>query len=72
MTWSETAQILAASALLITALGTVWNGVQLKTNAKAVEQIHIATNSMKDELVSEVRKASRAQGLLEGRAEERL
>jgi hypothetical protein len=31
--------------------------------SEQVEQVHIATNSMKDQLVSEVRKASFAEGV---------
>lgn len=38
-------------------------------NSLKIEQVHKATNSMKDELVSEVRKASLAEGLQQGRDE---
>ena len=34
---------------------------------RKVEVLHVATNSMKDELVAEVRQSSLARGLLEGK-----
>ena len=49
-------------------------------NGRKIQEIHVSTNSMKDELVREVRAASTAKGnleghkagLAEGRAEDRL
>jgi C4-type Zn-finger protein len=40
---------------------------QRETIAKNVEEVHKATNSMKDELVKSTAAASRAQGIDEGR-----
>ena len=37
--------------------------------AAAVQEVHVATNSLQDKLVAEVRSAEHAKGLKEGRAE---
>lgn len=45
------------------------NSRQITENSAAIEVVHRATNSLKDELVAEVRESSHAQGLKQGRAE---
>jgi hypothetical protein len=62
MTWGDLAQILGAAASLVAAIGTFVNG-------RKIDVVHRATNSMKDELVREVRVSSHAEGLREGREE---
>jgi len=57
--------VLNSVLLFATALLTFWNN-------RKIEQVHRATNSMKDELVREVKQASHAEGLKEGREEPRL
>ena len=55
-TWSDVAQ-------LITALAAVGAFVLSWHNSRKIEIVHRATNSMKDQLVAEVRKAEHAQGM---------
>lgn len=55
MTWGDFAQVVTAAGILITAVGTFRNGRGIKDVVKH-------TNSMKDELVKEVRVASFAAG----------
>jgi hypothetical protein len=45
---------------------------QMQRVVRTVEIVHNATNSMKDELVASTAKASRSEGVAEGRADERL
>ena len=40
-------------------------------NAKKIEEVHLATNSMKDALVASTDQASRAEGELKGAQDER-
>lgn len=39
-------------------------------NAKKIEQVHLATNSMKDELVAVTKKASKDEGVLQEKQDE--
>jgi len=41
----------------------------MKAVTTAIEVVHLATNSLKDQLVAEVRVSEHAKGLKEGRAE---
>lgn len=59
---------IAAIGALIVALR---NGVQVTKNTAAVEGVHKATNSIKDELVAATRVAALAEGVIRGAAEER-
>lgn len=56
-------------AQLITALAAFGAMAMGWWNNRKIEQVHIATNSMKDELVNEVRVAALAKGLKQGREE---
>jgi hypothetical protein len=60
--WGEMAQMIVA----LTSLGSLLMSVH---NARKIKIVHDATNSMKDELVAEVRKGSLAEGLAAGREE---
>lgn len=62
--WGEAAQIITALAALGSVVMGWWNN-------RKIEQVHKATNSMKDELVASVRDASLAKGLKQGREESR-
>ena len=61
---NDIAPIILSLATLITSIGSV---LMSWRNSKKIEVVHLATNSMKDQLVSEVRTAS----LLKGAADER-
>lgn len=54
---------------LIIAIGVVLNLYFTFRSLQKIETVHIATNSMKDELVKEVREASLAKGKMQGRQE---
>lgn len=62
VTLGEIAQTITALAAAA-AVALTWR------NSRKIEQVHKATNSMKDELVTEVRNASLAEGIKQGRAE---
>jgi hypothetical protein len=58
-TWGEVAQ-------LITAIVLALNFYQSYRNGKKIEQVHLATNSMKDALVESTSKESYARGVKAG------
>lgn len=53
-------------AQLITALVLALNFYQSYRNGKKIEQVHLATNSMKDALVESTSKESYARGVKAG------
>ncbi len=63
-TWGDLAQIITAFAAMGAFILSLRNG-------RKIEIVRHATNSIKDELVAEVRRASHAEGLKEGRDEPR-
>lgn len=77
--------ILTALALVVTAFGSAWSAITTSRTARkvneqalllikhgaAIEEVHIATNSMKDELVLVTEKGAFSAGKLEGKAEQR-
>jgi len=65
---TDYADLLNAIGFLVTALVSAWNALQLRKNSRLIEQVHVATNSMKDELV----RATRREALIEGAAAGRL
>lgn len=65
---TDIAPIILSLATLITALG---GALVSWRNSKGIEVIHKATNSMKDELVAEVRAAATLAGEKIGAAEEK-
>ena len=68
---SDLADVLTALGVLITALVGAWNSLQLRKNSRLIEQVHVATNSMKDELVRVTRAEAHAAGRAEGLRETR-
>ncbi len=68
MTGGEIAQIITSVATLAGVVGSILLGWH---NSRGIKEVHDATNSMKDELVAVTAKASRAEGLKEGRDEVR-
>lgn len=68
MSPTEIVAFITAVSLFITSVSSFVIGWR---NSRAIKQVHDATNSMKDELVAEVRKQEHARGLKEGRAEKR-
>lgn len=73
---SDVALIIGAFGTLISAVAssiavvlTAMNRSTSLTNTKKIEEVHIATNGMKNELVATTAKASYAEGLLEGKAQ---
>jgi len=66
MTGADVAQIIVALATLVSSVGALLVGWR---NSRKIEQVHRATNSMKDELVLSTALAARAEGNLAGRRE---
>lgn len=58
-------QLIASLAALVASVGAV---IVSMRNAVKIEQVHIATNSMKDALVTSEGKVQRAEGVKEGAA----
>lgn len=67
MVSTEEAYLIVAAADAIGALASVISVVILIYNTFGIRAIHIATNSMKDDLVEAVRKESNLSGITEGR-----
>lgn len=59
---------LLANAAAILGIGVI-NLMHIRGLRVVADQTHLATNSMKDELVKEVREASMAKGVLQGKRE---
>ncbi len=62
MSGAEVAQIITSLATLVAAAGSLlisWR------NSGKIDEVHIATNSMKDELVATTRLAAHAAGVKE-------
>lgn len=77
MTGSEVAQIITSIATLIGVMGSMLismrNGKKMdetkeriSETKKKIEEVHQATNGMKDELVASTAKAAQAEGLAKG------
>ncbi len=67
MTGAEVAQIIVATATLVTAMGGVILGLR---NSRKIEEVHKATNSLAAQAVASARAEGAAQGNLDGRAEQ--
>jgi hypothetical protein len=61
--------VIAGLPSTIAALGALYVSI---VNGRKVDEVHRATNSMKDELVAVTSKEQRALGRLEGASEARL
>ena len=68
---SELTQLLLALGFFLNALGTIAGAIQSFRNGGKIEQIHKATNSMKDALVASTARASLAEGMAAGLKEGR-
>ena len=70
---SELALVITAASTLVAAVGglavSVGGLVVSIRNSRKIEEVRHATNSMKDELVEEVRVSSLAKGVKQGRDE---
>lgn len=62
MTGKEIAEIIGQLAIFVTAIASLIASIR---NSRKIEQVHVATNSMKDELVAVTKKASKAEGVSE-------
>lgn len=65
----EATNLISAIAQLIIAIGVIWGYFKTKNAvanvAEKVEEVHKATNSMKDELVAVTAKSAKAEGVKE-------
>ena len=62
----DIAPIISASASLVAAIGSFIAVVMTVWNGRKIEQVHIATNSMKDELVKVTGEQKFAEGVKQG------
>lgn len=76
MSGSDIALVIGAFGTLISAIAssvavvlTAMNRVTNLSNSRKIDEVHAATNGMKIELVNTTAKASYAEGLLEGKAQ---
>ncbi len=73
MSGGEIAQIITSLATLVAAIGALilgWrNSSTLVGNTLKLDEVHVATNGITQQLVETAAAASRAKGNLEGRAE---
>lgn len=73
---SDIALVIGAIGTLISAVAssvavvlTAMNRSTSLSNAKKIDEVHASTNGMKNELVATTAKASYAEGLIEGKAQ---
>lgn len=71
MTGAETAQIIQASATLLTAFGVILNITLTSRNGRKIEEVHKATNGMSERLEKQSGLAGEARGVEKERIEER-
>ncbi len=71
MTLEQWSQLITALAAAIAAVLGALNRSQLGVQQAKIEQIHVATNSMKDELVAAVKSEATAAGIATGKAEQK-
>ncbi len=69
--WGEIAQIITALSAVSACLLSWRNSRKIEKVDVKVEQVHLATNSLQDKLVAATATASKAEGVEQGRAEER-
>lgn len=63
---TEIAQVVTAVGLLLTGMSSAMGLLQSWRNGRKIEEIHVATNSMKDKLVQVTGEAKYAEGLKHG------
>lgn len=66
MTGIEFAAVISSVSSLVAAIGSSVAVVMSARNGRKIEQVHLATNSMKDELVKVTGEAEYAKGLKHG------
>lgn len=66
MTIHDISELLTALGVIGTLCVAVFNARLSTSNARKIEEVHKATNSMKDELVAATRSESHAAGVAEG------
>ncbi len=78
MTLDQWSQLVTAVAAAIAAILGAMNrnhlisqDVKLNEHTDKIEEIHLATNSMKDDLVAAVRQEATVTGIATGRAEQK-
>ena len=68
MTIAETAAFATGIGVLLNAIATVFSLIQSIRNGRKIEDVHLATNSMKDALVATTDKEAFARGVKSGEA----
>jgi hypothetical protein len=66
MTYEEMAALATGIGVLLNAVVTVFSLIQSMRNGRKIEDVHLATNSMKDALVASTEKESYARGVKAG------
>jgi hypothetical protein len=66
MSVTDFAQLLTGCGLLINGIVTLLSYVQSRKNGQKIEQVHLATNSMKDALVLATAKENYQAGIIQG------
>jgi len=66
MTGGEFAQLTTAIGVVITSLASLAATLSSLHNGRKIEQVHLATNSLQDKLVTATAVASKAEGKAEG------
>lgn len=62
---NDIAEIIIATATLVSAIGALILGIMNRTK---IEQVHLATNSKMDRLLTTVGESEKAKGVIEGEA----
>lgn len=63
---SEAIQIIVALGVLFNGMAALLGALQSYRNGKAIQQVHLATNSMKDALVASTDREAFARGVKSG------
>jgi hypothetical protein len=68
MTVAEIAAFATGIGMLLNAIATIFGLMQSLRNGRKIEEVHLATNSMKDALVDKTDKEAFARGVKSGEA----
>jgi hypothetical protein len=68
MTIGEVAALATGMGVLLNAVATAFSLAQSLRNGRKIEEVHLATNSMKDALVASTDKEAFARGIKAGEA----
>lgn len=66
LTGGDLAAIIAASASMVAAIGSLISVIMGLKNSRKIEQVHLATNGMKEELVKVTGDKRFAEGVMQG------